>query len=116
MRILSEKSLRLMSVFVLNGVYIFSPGLVFFLLELILETANSQFKKLVLPLSVHDLLLKEVFLLFIALSLDLPVPDGLIEFLLLSFLPDLVLSDGGNGILELGDLLVLERVIGVLLI
>ena len=46
----------------------------------------------------------------------LPVLDVLLEFLLVAFLADLVLTDGGDCRLKLADLLVFECIVGVLLV
>ena len=65
---------------------------------------------------VHDLLLKEILFLFVALGFGLPVLNTILQFLLLPLLPYLVLPDGGNCALQLTYLLILESVVRVLLI
>ena len=54
--------------------------------------------------------------MLVALSLGLPILDVFIEFLFLSFLAYLVLSNSPNGALQLRDFLILKRVVRILFV
>ena len=55
------------------------------LFQLALDSANRQFEKLVLPLGLNDLILKEVFVLFESVSTLLPMFHFPLQLLLLLF-------------------------------
>ena len=83
------------------------------LLELALDSSNSELQKLVLSLRLDDLVLKEVLILLESLSTGHPVLDLLVErkLLILDLLTLLVKTI--NLLIQLVDSLVLQSIVTV---